>query len=480
MDMEENYKRVSDDNIITVTHTINPNKFYIRYSSFLQKDNVERLETELKMEKYYSSQRLPERRFMPRQNEMVAFYHPNWQHHIRVIIDVAGTLNNEPSFVLWAIDYGIPLHTRNPGYLLPLPDEFKTYSEVVFEGSLDVLPGRKTVNFRSNTTDLVKGHEWTDLSVQLFQKCLADAAEMKFIPVKVLPIESDYQMGKIYFGDVLLKTNSGSVFSLRKIMLQEQFAVEVQDLAKEYLKSSTSHIERWNDNFRHGGIQKTTISTVLDKYVQKPPKVEATSLDKIQNWNTKAPTSGTARDAISVNNNLEVLSSTFNSTVTLNGTAAAPPKATNRLAIYKKIVENRKQKEQMELSFNQSDFETSTRKETGPGSSNNQILQLQERLAHRLAVKKETKQEEPIVRSVLVPAGASYDDQIVKPIHHIRPGEKSILSSGNSDSSSVKSDGARALKPKPHKMLFNRSKARLDERSQSSSSGPKEEDTIQW
>jgi hypothetical protein len=73
--------------------------------------------------------------------------------------------------------------------------------------------------------------------------------------------------------------------------------------------------------------------------------------------------------------------------------------------------------------------ETSTR--TNLGSSRNQIPQLQERLAHRIAVNGEPKQEEPIVRSISIPAGANYDDSFVNPIHHIRPGERTTNSTSS-------------------------------------------------
>lgn len=159
---------------------------------------------------------------------MIAFYHPNWQHYIRAIVDSAQKLNNEPSFILWAVDYGVPLHTKNAAYINQIPIQFKKYNENVFEASIDVLPAKKAANFLTGKTDLIKGHQWIELAVQLFQKCISDSAELKFVPTKVL----NFDTKKIYFGDILLKNHNGSTFSLRKILLDEEFAVEETNFAQ--------------------------------------------------------------------------------------------------------------------------------------------------------------------------------------------------------------------------------------------------------
>lgn len=72
--MQDAYKTISDDNIITVSHVINPNKFYIRYNTDIQRDNINKLQIELEMTKYFSAQRLPERKYMPKENEVSCLY----------------------------------------------------------------------------------------------------------------------------------------------------------------------------------------------------------------------------------------------------------------------------------------------------------------------------------------------------------------------------------------------------------------------
>lgn len=78
--------------------------------------------------------------------------------------------------------------------------------------------------FATNSTTLKRWEAWDERSVYLMSTLIADAAELKFIPKKMIPSKS------ICIGDVLLKNYDGSVYSLRNFLLDEKLALGYEDL----------------------------------------------------------------------------------------------------------------------------------------------------------------------------------------------------------------------------------------------------------
>lgn len=69
-DLEARYTSVSEDNIIVVSHCINPNKFYFSFARDGTRERKSVIELEMNMEAYYNDQRLPDERYDPDENEV--------------------------------------------------------------------------------------------------------------------------------------------------------------------------------------------------------------------------------------------------------------------------------------------------------------------------------------------------------------------------------------------------------------------------
>ena len=173
-------------------------------------------------------------------------------------------LNGVQTIILWAIDYGFPLHTTHLNNLIPLKVEFKEPKSKILTGCLAVMPS--ATRFNHETGELVKDikDSWGDLAlrsmVNLAQKC----QPVFFIRSHQIS-HNELSIGDVFFGNI----------SLSFCLIEKEAAVTVQPnlFFNYHTNLFNKHIERWNDNSRTGGILKHPDASEIDYefFIKKTP-----------------------------------------------------------------------------------------------------------------------------------------------------------------------------------------------------------------
>lgn len=176
---------------------------------------------------------------------------------IRCTVDMHSYLSDQRTAILWAIDYGAPLHTTNFDHIVPIPfNELISFPpSKIFKAGLGVLPAQ--VIWDSSTCKEVKriNNEWNERSVSDFKKWIAEGekrgALFKFTP------SSKFGGAHHHIGDLLVYHNDILIYGMNLKLLKADHAEKVDDgdtFHRLFIRLKT--IDRWNDNACTGGVLK--------------------------------------------------------------------------------------------------------------------------------------------------------------------------------------------------------------------------------
>lgn len=179
--------------------------------------------------------------------QLLAFYIDNTKKWIRCEVDDVIEFNGVKTYFLWAMDYGIPLHTSDKYKFFPLHESaYRLPLSMIFVAGLDVMPATIRFNYMENRTEKVFVNQWSQRAVELFRSSVAAAPEINFVPSKTV---SHFE---VRIGDLHIGENSRLDYALGWKMVKFNTAIDVptDDFLKRYKELFTNRIERWNDNMR--------------------------------------------------------------------------------------------------------------------------------------------------------------------------------------------------------------------------------------
>lgn len=139
-----------DNDLIRITHYINPHNFWFKHdSAYLFNAEEQHFQRDLNeyCESTFIRGKVAETYTPRRQGELVAVFYFQQSRWIRAEVDdVQQELGGQLHCNLWAIDEGIPL-TTNCRYIKPLPDRFAGMNTNVKHGGLEGILPAESVSF---------------------------------------------------------------------------------------------------------------------------------------------------------------------------------------------------------------------------------------------------------------------------------------------------------------------------------------------
>ena len=121
---------------IEITHFINPNKFFFKYTH-LNNSSTELLQ--MRLNDYYSDNNCQSNRAffscLQEGSKVVYYSKTNW---IRCQIDKIFKINLIDTVVLWSIDYGYPIRITSENMVKMLTSEFGDIPSPIMCGGLNV------------------------------------------------------------------------------------------------------------------------------------------------------------------------------------------------------------------------------------------------------------------------------------------------------------------------------------------------------
>jgi hypothetical protein len=184
----------------------------------------------------------------------VAYYVEAKKKYIRCeVTDIQQQYKMNPSYNIFALDYGIPLVLKNRKDLIKIPSRFKHLPSPIIRCGLDVLPAATTFCF-NKLKEVSKGnHEWTLEGLEHFWKMMNRP---------ILEFEHTYKDIKYKdtkFGILKVLFKTGEIVDINQRLVNSEVAWQpksIEEFFKNFMQTSTPSIEIWNDNFRSGGVLK--------------------------------------------------------------------------------------------------------------------------------------------------------------------------------------------------------------------------------
>lgn len=96
--------------------------------------------------------------------------------------------------------------------------------------------------------------DWSDEAMNFFEKCISQAVEVFFKP------DPDIHDEEISFGELIVDKGNGEEINVVQELLNNKLAVKVpsEKFLTLYNTTLSAVTERWNDNFRSGGVLNLT------------------------------------------------------------------------------------------------------------------------------------------------------------------------------------------------------------------------------
>lgn len=186
----------------------------------------------------------------------MAYYVAAKKKYIRCkVVDVKKQYDNRASYILFALDYGIPLVVTKLQDLIKIPENFMQLPSPIIRCGLDVLPA--TTKFcLKKLREVTKYHfDWTIEGMECFWKLITDQMVVAFDHT-----QKDINYKNTHFGVLKIKTRqTGAIVDVNERLLNAEVALRPTnsaDFLKKFKLTSTPSTEIWNDNFRSGGILK--------------------------------------------------------------------------------------------------------------------------------------------------------------------------------------------------------------------------------
>lgn len=184
--------------------------------------------------------------------------------------------NNIPTLILWAIDYGFPLHTTNFQDVFIVPHSvFYTPLSKVVQAGLSVMPS--TIRFDHIAAKEIKSfyHTWLERGVKYFKSQLNHDLAVRFKRSNVFS-HHNFIIGDLFVGCYQM--------GMCDQLLEQEVAIKVprQSFSLCYEEMLSNKIERWNDNTRLRGVLKQpegipslkSIQVEIDEKPIRMPPVE--------------------------------------------------------------------------------------------------------------------------------------------------------------------------------------------------------------
>lgn len=104
----QNYIDNENNDLIRITHFVNPHNFYYKIDEGFLNEDLMKLENQLRLHGIdWMKKHRDVTEFKPKVGETVGLLHQPWNKYIRVVIDsIAEFMHHENKYILWAIDYG--------------------------------------------------------------------------------------------------------------------------------------------------------------------------------------------------------------------------------------------------------------------------------------------------------------------------------------------------------------------------------------
>lgn len=162
--------------------------------------------------------------------------------------------------IMWAIDYGVALHTSNLLNIHPLSDTIKPSTSAINIGCLAALPATLRFNFEKSRQDVVFQEQWTERAMTFFQSCIENSHELHFITYPSM-------IDGVTVGELIMEDNAGCFSKVSNKMIEETLAMTVpeHEFLRYYNRSMAPFTERWNDFKRSGGVLKIPEGVILNE-----------------------------------------------------------------------------------------------------------------------------------------------------------------------------------------------------------------------
>lgn len=129
---------------------------------------------------------------------------------------------------------------------------------------LEILPASESTLFASSKKTMKLEKNWSEYATNMFMQSISEAKTMEFVPSTTLE-----RHGKIAFGDIIMTTFSGRQYSITEKLICNNCAKwekNIDQFKKDFDKTIITHVERWNDSNRFGGVLKNEESTIVVDY----------------------------------------------------------------------------------------------------------------------------------------------------------------------------------------------------------------------
>ncbi|KAL5276971.1 TDRD12 family protein [Megaselia abdita] len=273
-----------DKEEIVISHFINPNSFYFRYS-----ENDEELDLLDNVVAEAAKVAKQDKRYIIGQKVIVEFL-PQ-KKFLRGVIDDIKT-----NYIIWAIDYGFPIATPVK-FVYRMNRELEEFDGgyVQFGGISNVIPAKEIYDYSKGKANIIGEKSWNEIAMDVILNYIKNSHKIWMIKERVLPIPGErFQI----LGDLELIQSSNNTITFKKYLLEKMFALEIPteqfEIALKRIR--TNAIVRWK-NFalveccqRNELLKKKSIE-VTDKS-PRPVSVEYDDDDesielneKISDWN---------------------------------------------------------------------------------------------------------------------------------------------------------------------------------------------------
>lgn len=234
----------ADKDLIRITHYINPHMFWFKYeTSFFGKSKL--LELDSKLQQYYCEDNdvLSNRKYEPQIDEMVGVFNFSWNRWIRAKVDyIIEGISAPPKYILWAIDYGVPLET-NLRWIRQLPEELarEQNDSVCFGGLSNIVPAENNFDFMELRAKVEECDNWSPKAVKMIEELISDAASIKFI-------KDTKELDGQVFGNLEITTHTNKVIKADIVLLDTNQAKTTSNFLKVLKDIGTNRIPRWQTN----------------------------------------------------------------------------------------------------------------------------------------------------------------------------------------------------------------------------------------
>ncbi|XP_055644302.1 putative ATP-dependent RNA helicase SoYb [Toxorhynchites rutilus septentrionalis] len=275
----------NDNDLIRITHYINPHNFWFKHdSAYLYNAEEQKFLLELNeyCESTYTRGKIAESYIPHRQGELVAVFYFQQARWIRAEVDeIQQELGGQIHCNLWAIDEGIPVRT-NCRYIKPLPERFAGMSTNVRHGGLEgILPAESAYDYLQGCSVTKIIQVWSQGVARVFESCIEEAVSIKFYNLhrhQVTGID-------MYFGTMTITSHQNVTNNATDLLKKAGGKmVMLVDNAEFYDKLpylKTLHMQRFEDNEQRENTKYHT-NTFRPEYSRSAVR----STGKIRSGNT--------------------------------------------------------------------------------------------------------------------------------------------------------------------------------------------------